>query len=160
VVAVNNWSGATTGVTDPRRRFGTDGTTQSGTPVNFPNWNLTGAFLGDDLLMSDVLSFDIKVVMQNSGGTGDVPALVDLPPASMNAATGVLGSSSNNSDFQAAQAVVFDTWCSQGPYASWATPGTATSLPLAARILAIQVTLRVWDNRTQQARQVAIIQDM
>ena len=35
-----------------------------------------------------------------------------------------------------------------------------TSLPLKIRILALQVTLRVWDQRTQQARQVTIIQDM
>jgi hypothetical protein len=39
-------------------------------------------------------------------------------------------------------------------------PGTPQSLPLKLRILAIQITLRVWDERTQQARQMTIIQDM
>jgi hypothetical protein len=171
--AVNNPGGSTTSVTDPRRRFGMDGST-AGLPFNFPNgWILSGNYFGDDLLLSDVISFDIKVMLQGAPppptGFGDNPAFVDLPPASVNTATGALGSSSQNATFASLNppAVVFDTWSAYDVYSTsnpktggWNTPGTAYSLPLPVRILAIQVTLRVWDNRTQQARQTAIIQDL
>jgi hypothetical protein len=55
---------------------------------------------------------------------------------------------------------VFDTWSQQGAYANWGMAGTATSLPLPIRILALQITLRIWDDRTQQTRQMTIVQDM
>jgi hypothetical protein len=53
---------------------------------------------------------------------------------------------------------MFDTWSNQAPYTT--TAGQPTSLPLPIRILAIQITLRVWDERTQQTRQMTITQDM
>jgi prepilin-type N-terminal cleavage/methylation domain-containing protein len=166
--------GATTSITEPRRRLGMDGTTLAGVPAagGPSNWDLydqlgsTSAQAGDDLLMSDVISFDIKVVLQGSPLGTDYPAFVDLPPQSIT--TGATGQttvvSSNNSTFAASNAVVFDTWSSYDStptgYSGWNTPNTGASLPLAVRILAVQVTLRVWDNRTQQARQLAIMQDM
>jgi type II secretory pathway pseudopilin PulG len=156
---VNNPGGATTSVTDPRRRFGMDGS-NAGLASATTFVPLAGNFQGDDLLLSDVISFDIKVMLQqDNGGKAslyqDAPAFVDLPPVSAT-------KSSRNSAFAAAGngAVVFDTWSNYDIYSAWATADQNTSLPLQVRILAIQVTLRVWDNRTQQARQTAIIQDL
>jgi hypothetical protein len=77
---------------------------------------------------------------------------------------------SSNSNFTAATGpLVFDTWSgvSDGPYdyTGW-DPGTppsapsTTTVPFKIQILALQITLRVWDARTQQTRQVTMIQDM
>jgi hypothetical protein len=61
---------------------------------------------------------------------------------------------------------VFDTWT---PYANWdGTPNASIQkntdvahvIPLKIRILGLQITLRVWDEKTQQARQMTLIQDM
>jgi prepilin-type N-terminal cleavage/methylation domain-containing protein len=173
-------AGATTSISEPRRRLGMDGTTLAGVPATLAgvvgpsNWDLADQpgtpsnQFGDDLLMSDVISFDIKVVLQGSPLGTDYPAFVDLPPQSITTGAGgtTTAVSSNNSTFAASSAVVFDTWSSYdsaayGSAASgWNTTGQVASLPLAVRILAVQVTLRVWDSRTQQARQLAIIQDM
>jgi hypothetical protein len=112
---------------------------------------------GDDLLMTDVISFDIKVLQEGYDptqaqpiGPGNfVPLFVDLPPPSL----------SQNTVIQAANSIsMFDTWSNQAPYTT--TAGQPTSLPLPIRILAIQITLRVWDERTQQTRQMTITQDM
>jgi type II secretory pathway pseudopilin PulG len=106
---------------------------------------------GDDILLTDVISFDIKVVQQ---GWPSVTGLVftDLPPPT--------DPMCKNSTFQTQNVSVFDTWSAQGQYTTWQTGGQATSLPLAMRILAIKITLRVWDARTEQSREVTVVQDM
>jgi hypothetical protein len=121
---------------------------------------------GDDLLMTDVISFDIKVLQEGydpnpatNGGTPINPNnfvswFIDLPPP---------GLSQNQIVQQNGTYSIFDTWSSRAPYTY--TPGppaqvTPTNTPLPIRILAIQITLRVWDERTQQARQMTITQDM
>ena len=64
---------------------------------------------------------------------------------------------------------VFDTWSSLADpnydYSNWrpsSTPGANNSktLPLNMRILAVQITLRVWDKNTQQTRQMTFVQSM
>jgi type II secretory pathway pseudopilin PulG len=157
-------------VTQPSRRFGMQAgaanqagipTTSAGTPWLNPPWAIanevaTGtndARAGDDILLTDVLSFDIKVAQitqwpEPSPPTGLVFTDLAAPSASL------------NSTFVTQNVSVFDTWSTQGAYSNWNTPSTATSLPLAVRILAVKITLRVWDARTQQAREVSIIQNM
>jgi type II secretory pathway pseudopilin PulG len=165
-------------VTQPVRRFGMaalqppDQSNLAGIPTALvntpwlnPPWSIADEVTqgtndsraGDDVLLTDVISFDVKVVQQ---GWSNVTGLVftDLPPP-----TDPLN---QNSTFQAQSVSVFDTWSTQGPYAA-ATPGTGwqstgqpMSLPLKMRILAIKITLRVWDARTEQARELSIVQDM
>jgi type II secretory pathway pseudopilin PulG len=71
---------------------------------------------------------------------------------------------------------VFDTWSSQKGEA-FVTPGSAiandytvwdpnftgligtATVPLKIRILAIKIILRVWDKKSQQARQITLVQD-
>src|SRR5262249_59558613 len=116
---------------------------------------------GDDLLLTDVLSFDIKVLQQggtyNSPSDGSpVPFFVDLPAPAL----------SHNPTFRAANLSVFDTWSRQGPYGDATTGWDGTDaaspyrLPLKMRILAVQVTVRVWDAKTQRARQMTITEDL
>ena len=40
------------------------------------------------------------------------------------------------------------------------TPNTAVTVPLQANITALKISIRIWDAKTLQARQVTIIQDM
>jgi hypothetical protein len=60
--------------------------------------------------------------------------------------------------------MVLDTWSSAvSPpydYSGWKNAGGPTSLPLQIRVLALQITLRVWDAKTQQTRQMTITQDV
>src|SRR5207249_4993241 len=91
---------------------------------------------GSDILLTDVLSFQVMVLLP--GGT----KFVDLFDASMPAA--------QNSKFNTAtQPRVFDTWSDKSDgtydYSGWQTAGTATSLPLNTPISALQITLRIWD---------------
>jgi prepilin-type N-terminal cleavage/methylation domain-containing protein len=116
---------------------------------------------GDDLLLTDVLSFDVKVLQEGGAYNGPydgglVPAFVDLPAPARG----------RNATFRAANVSVFDTWSEQGAYgdATDGWDGTNASsprrLPLKMRILAIQVTVRVWDGKSEQARQLSIVQDL
>jgi hypothetical protein len=64
---------------------------------------------------------------------------------------------------------VFDTWSSAAPlYAQttplngWnnAFPNNQGCIPLRIRIKALQIQIRVWDRKSEQARQITIVQDM
>jgi hypothetical protein len=65
---------------------------------------------------------------------------------------------------------VFDTWTSindglGNSYATWNSPNLATSIPLwngttGPLIQAIQISIRIWDQKTNQTREVTIVQAM
>jgi hypothetical protein len=113
-----------------------------------------------DLLLSDVISFEVTVLLEN--GT----QFVDLFHSSLSPF------SNGNPQFSAAGGPrVFDTWSAYRDdvydYAQWDVRGSDVSIPLYRdsnqahiRIVAVKITLRVWDVKTQQARQVTLIQDL
>jgi hypothetical protein len=207
-------------VTVPFRRYGSDSISPAGLFPNpdplvpapggyhsiyddFPASNQNG---GDDILLENVLSFEIKaswdiptdprinhpavpaptsfytvppqtptIQMQNPEFPFDV---LPLSPVSSNPAL-----SFGNDTLAATGARVFDTWHGEDytfqplgapattvPYSAWknryenggaVTPlQSAVTIPLRIRVKAIQIRIRVWDIRTQQARQVTIIQDL
>jgi hypothetical protein len=136
-----------------------------------------------DLLLTDVLSFDVRVLL--AGGV-DFVDLFDPSVQAFNNNTGPNPLYYNTKSAAAAVLpVVFDTWSSvtddtfnygfdsslsvsgsQGALA-WTYPGTERTIPLFQNaagqkitIRAIQITLRVWDFKTKQARQITIVQDM
>jgi prepilin-type N-terminal cleavage/methylation domain-containing protein len=86
---------------------------------------------GDDLVMTNVISFDVKVVRSDFPGQ-----MSDLGP--------------NN---------FFDTWSSIQDElgANYTDP---SGIPQNYLISGIQITLRVWDSRTQQTRQITLYQEM
>jgi hypothetical protein len=118
--------------------------------------------VGSDLIVNDVVSFDAQVL---------VPGIyafdfINLPP--IPAPTGA--QPFQNTAYTGMR--VFDTWRQEATpnnapfdYTNWnQTPATggsdaATIFPLPATIVGIQVTLRIWDVRTQKTRQITIIQD-
>jgi prepilin-type N-terminal cleavage/methylation domain-containing protein len=119
------------------------------------------AFPGGDALLTDVISFDVRLLIQGATQFQDLFQITSS------------GFPSNNLAFQAATGPrVFDTWYGQKSadgtydYTSWATPGTYASIPIyqgtngTIRVLAVQVTLRVWDLKTQQSRQVSFVQEL
>ncbi|HLJ94173.1 MAG TPA: prepilin-type N-terminal cleavage/methylation domain-containing protein [Gemmataceae bacterium] len=134
-----------TDLTVPERRFATNPQTQVNRAFsNFlplqdpktipPQDNQTGA----DLLLTDVVSFTVRVLSPDLPNHGQ--DFSDLPPVNL-----------------PGQPRIFDTWSTvrDDTYNFEAQPPPST-----IRITALEITLRVWDVRTQQARQVTIIQDM
>jgi prepilin-type N-terminal cleavage/methylation domain-containing protein len=118
----------------------------------------------DDVLLTDVLSFDVRILLH--GAT----EFVDLYHPSVQAFVNGAG----NPAYTAANGPrVFDTWSNKqsGRYrydTNWLTPGTPTSIPLLRtapgqqpiRIRAIQITIRVWDSKTQITRQSSMTQEL
>jgi prepilin-type N-terminal cleavage/methylation domain-containing protein len=122
-------------------------------------------FRSADLLLTDVISFDVRVLL--AGGRD----FVDLFDPSVQMCSG------DNPDFPRGGLgpQVFDTWSSRNDgvydYSAWsplAHPASYTTIPLYCdvstgrriRILAIQITLRIWDVKTEQTRQTTLIQAM
>ncbi len=133
---------------------------------------------GDDLLLSNVVSFDVKVLFARNGTpVGPFAALNPLseqgPFVSLDGFLTATGQSSTNSNYTAPLGPrLLDTWSSirddadRSNYAGWYAGGTGASMPLmfppnsGFSVAAISVTLRTWDLRTEQTRQITFVQDM
>jgi hypothetical protein len=136
--------------------------------ANYPpkalNWD---SLANADALLEDVLSFDVKIY--SSGSFTDVPASNDP----------TTGTPPGNPLYSTAAGVhVFDTWSNAADptvTASGATYDYSTAwndttstlpavqvkrIPLQMTIPAIQITIRLWDKKTQQSRQLSFVQDM
>lgn len=149
---------------------------------------------GDDIVLTDVLSFEVKVAHDlavpffPSVSNPDTPEFpFDYLP--MVPSPGVIAP--RYATCQSVSPVpigsgltgyrIFDTWSKAvGPsvpvppppgvpppafapaydYSSWRSPAAITSVPFYTRVRALQLRLRVWDAKTQQVRQVTLVQDM
>ncbi len=108
------------------------------------------ATFGDDIVLTDVLSFEVKATWE--GGTlprvnlpfAGNPLNLDYPyddlPLVANPASPLNGLR------------MFDTWSTQ--VAGWDTPGTANALPNRIRITGVLIKIRVFDPKHNLARQV------
>jgi type II secretory pathway pseudopilin PulG len=145
----------------------------SQSPASYPTLAneppLTGGLLGgDDVLLTNVVSFEVRVLL--AGGSDFVP-LSDPTVQAYNLNKPQAGNVPQ-SPFNASTApYVFDTWSSMNDdfcdYTSWATPSTPKSIPLfqnssggTIRIVAIQITIRIWDQNTKQTRQSSLVVDL
>lgn len=159
-------------LTMPARRFAMNPTSPAGIPVAGTAASPTYPYLGEaltpqlgsyaqdnpsqvgaDVLLTDVISFEVTVLTNGASAFAYLQSF----------------GNSNNSVFYDATSrptapAVFDTWSSQKSgsldYTGWATPNTPTSLPMQLNIVALKITMRIWDAKTQQSRQVSIIQEM
>jgi prepilin-type N-terminal cleavage/methylation domain-containing protein len=129
------------------------------------------ALEGNDLLLPDVISFEVKIA------TSSISDFVDLPTSSTNDMFRDQAASGPAPRFRPH---VFDTWTrvvdgyyfdSTGrslDYSRWRestirAPSTTFNplhAPNYSTIFALKITLRVWDVKTLQARQITIIQDL
>jgi prepilin-type N-terminal cleavage/methylation domain-containing protein len=211
-------------VTVPQRRFGMD---VNGFPsVNVAGFGLSYPILAEqtsdlnmwnaDLLLTDVVSFDVRVLLPTANSDPNVPVVNNGQPADADPFVDLFhptiqAFNNGNPLFPAPVAQpagkgylppngpqVFDTWtgvrdplagtlAASGPplsnsagfydYSTWGQPGNNTSsvsIPLwnvnnlslspptspAPIIKAIQIQLRIWDTKTQQTRQVTLVQAM
>jgi prepilin-type N-terminal cleavage/methylation domain-containing protein len=128
----------------------------------------TSISTGDDVLLTDVISFDVKALYttlrpdgknpDGSAGTETVDLrdiYRDIPQVS----------GTQNPALSAYR--VFDTWSKNATgaqnkfdYSGWATAGSSASLPNAIHIFGLQITIRIWDAKTQRTRQISIAQQM
>lgn len=167
-------------VTIPPRRFGQPTTSTAGTtsPLSYPT--LTGATAGSDVLLTDVLSFDVRVLLGEEAYGSDPQEFVTLFDPKVTQYE-MHQNPASPSPFGTAK--VFDTWTSnrQGAnsYPFWnvrhddnpkptgfdaskagqviplyRTTGTGGQ---TIRIRAIQITIRIWDGKTKQARQTSVV---
>jgi type II secretory pathway pseudopilin PulG len=155
-------------LTMPARRVGMDPANPAGYPFN-DTYELYGArnanLQAADLLLTDVVSFDMRVLVAGGVEFEDLFQLTDPQRP------GGVYFPTSNSSFGGTGPRVFDTWSKfkddAYDYTTWATPGSQASVPILKdnnnnfiRLKAIQITLRVWDLKTQTTRQVSIVQDL
>lgn len=172
-----------TDVTMPPRRFGMDPSNPAGLPIASLGTGAAGAtgytrpaavalwtyptlgelnpeLAGTDVILTDVISMLIQVSRPGNWNFEDLARGVNPQ------------FTSGGRDIR-----VFDTWTSARDdtfnYSNWRPSTAATPSPAhsaitvpwptagdAIRLGSIRVTLRVWDVKTQQTRQVSIIQDL
>jgi type II secretory pathway pseudopilin PulG len=202
-------------VDQPRFRFGVQPGSQAGFPylVQDPpgsvrrrpptiqeeyNIPYQQARFGDDVLLSDVLSFEIKALWDvrppgssaaatapSKGGTGQndwfLPGVQGLPPdgsfpntdtpfdflpTPRRAVGPVLVTNPSFNVGGGLSYRVFDTWsrASGFPYndpgGNWNSIVGPQVIPLKIRIKALQIRIRVFDRKSEQSRQITIVQDM
>jgi hypothetical protein len=138
-------------------------------PANYPTMSDEDANLaGSDVLLTDVLSMDIRVLLDKNAYTGGAAEeFVSLFSTHVNKYV-----MTRATPFQG-NARVFDTWSSRKDarfdYSRWDQANQEITIPMYTtapatirpiRIRAIQITLRIWDSKTKQSRQVSIVQDL
>ncbi len=136
-------------ITVPDNRLGTK--TGIRTAAGIDDFAALGT--GDDILLSNVISFEIKANWDPAPAPTNEAPFFDLP-------NGPLGR-------------IFDTWSDRGAYSTWNQPTIQVSagppvvmgpnpsyVPLPIRLKAIQIKLRIYDPKNKLARQITLIQDM
>ncbi len=139
---------------------------------------------GSDILITNILSFEVKPLWSGSVNTPSYPAIdTDQPFTPINTPIVSLNQLTNlNTTLQAATAsglgVVFDTWSenlliNNGVLVDWDNPTNPSSgigtgafvpgtyqVPQRIRVMGIQIKIRVWDIKTQSTRQITIVQEI
>jgi type II secretory pathway pseudopilin PulG len=129
------------------------------------------ALAGDDVILSNVISFEVKALWTPNAATATFPT-PDLPANRFYGAYtnsdypfDYLPRSNHNTQFDNTNVQnprVFDTWAADDIYAAgWsnATP-SPVGIPLRINLKAVLIRIRIWDAKAEQARQLTIIQDL
>jgi prepilin-type N-terminal cleavage/methylation domain-containing protein len=122
----------------------------------------TAVQAGDDIVLANVVSFVVKILAPAK--SSDFIDLFDSTISS-DATLNV------NAAINSYSARVFDTWSYQTSgsptyydYSGWNTPAGATynqvRMPMPIKVIALQIILRVWDEKSERTRQITIVQDM
>jgi prepilin-type N-terminal cleavage/methylation domain-containing protein len=126
---------------------------------------------GDDILLTNVVSFTVQVLLGKSPNSTYNPPTFPLrnPPARyMDLFDSTIPPCQNSifNGYTGLKVKVFDTWSQANippyNYTTYNTgpPPTVTFLPLAIRVVGLQIILRIWDEKTERTRQITIMQDM
>lgn len=163
--------------TAPARRIGADPASPAGafpptgirTFTDLVNGNLNHPMASSDLLLTNVTNFEIKLLWE--------PAPGGSAPQPFSDASSTIGNPDypfdrlppgNNPLINALVPPVrmMDTWSKRTSannldnFTNWNVPGDQKFIPLRVRVRAIQIELRIWDVKSQQSRQITIIQDV
>lgn len=111
---------------------------------------LTGLSLGEDILLTNVISFEVKATWTGSSSPTAFSSNTEFPFDDLPA-------SSRNSSLNNTR--VFDTWF-QASSGTWQSPGTATAVPQLIRVKTVQIKVRVYDVKNKLARQITIVQNV
>jgi prepilin-type N-terminal cleavage/methylation domain-containing protein len=151
--------------------------------------NEPGALLaGNDILLTNVLSFEVKVLLdRNQWNWYWTDLNLNLVPPKPVPPYDFVGlshpaiqwfSNANPAFINATGPRVFDTWSQLKDdaydYGAWQTSGATTSVPLffnnpvnptstpsmKIRLVAVQITMRIWDPNTKQTRQSSVVVDL
>jgi type II secretory pathway pseudopilin PulG len=174
-------------LTVPPRRFGMNPANPAGifaTGTTYPTLaqqvgvtNLNNPLYNADIQATDVISFDVRVLPAPTMPIDPTVTLFEdlFTLTSTNYQSTMLSYYNSNPLFYNPATdqnpAVFDTWSSLtdglSDYSQWNVAGHPASIPLWNQttqagpiIQAIQVTIRIWDMRTQQTREVTLVQAM
>ncbi|HEX4610635.1 MAG TPA: prepilin-type N-terminal cleavage/methylation domain-containing protein [Urbifossiella sp.] len=161
-------------LTNPSNRMGLSvNYVPSGTPADAGFAPIASAArMGDDTLLSNVISFEVQVAWTLS--TDPLLSPTNKVPTSSTLATTFQPGSKTDTPFdtlpqvQAANwtgtgldgSFTYDSWSSQLDWTTNFNPSTANANrpPLLIRVQAVQVRIRIWDPKFQNARQATIVQ--
>ena len=138
-------------IRDPSLRLNVSPSTMPGGGTPPPYFGPGNARYGEDLVLSNVLSFEVLVDWSQSAVTNSSLA-PRQPPINWDAPFDTLAvNAGQNSTFT--NMGLFDTWYPVANWNNFALANNAAALPLAVRVKQIQVITRVWDSKTKMARQ-------
>jgi hypothetical protein len=150
--------------------------------------NTDNALTATDLVLTDVTDFSVKLLWEPTPQDGSAPAIPGPQPLDSGAGNPdfpfdrVPPAGNANSGWSGQR--IFDTWSQRKPiglppgqiddYGTPTTPGgpppwnsfyqgggsSNKNIPIKIRVRAVQIQLRIWDVKSQQSRQVTIIQDV
>lgn len=177
-------------LTDPRNRLGQNiNTLPSSTPSD-PGLAPMSSRTGEDTVLSNVLSFEVQVAYAGSGSPGESPATRSgVPPMTVGSGPGMViyprdfNPSGNKNDVteypfdtlppsscsknDTVAGNTYDSW--SAAFKAWETDidqktgqlnASSNVPPLLIRVQAVQIRIRVWDHKTQSARQITFVQDL
>jgi len=160
-------------IRDPAKRMNISPSTMPGGGGVAPDFKPGTPYEGTDLLLSHVLSFEVQVDWSPNMGTtvvGDEIAGNTAYPRSTTFGNwdypfdslAQAGNTGNNSTYPTATTGLFDTWVGPPLNPNWNIFGapSVSALPLAVRVKAIKMVIRLWDPNTKQTRQTTFIQEM
>lgn len=132
-------------------------------PQPFPVSAATVGMLGEDRIIADVVSFEIRILVPNDATFRPVkgippPVGTTTPPfpdwrGVQDLPLGVTYTNPRDPNFPGTFYFVYDT-------ATWPIGTTTTPPSPTITLRGIQITIRVYDARTDQTRQITLIQDM
>jgi hypothetical protein len=131
-------------LTTPAKRLGGGGITY------------TPSVDGSDILLTDVVSFEVKVIVPSS--TSTIPSVSTSDP-SVTGPCKILGLNDIQLPGNPPPGLrIFDTW----DYGALppSQPIIPSSAPMQISIMGLEITIRVYDFKTQQTRQITIVKNL
>ena len=127
--------------------------------------NTSATRYGDDIVITNVLSFEVKPTWQGPTAALSPQAtemMIDplVSPTALQAHAntdypfGMLPAVTENTHPAIIGRRIFDSY---GSFGTWNMPNTLTSVPLRIRVIAVQIKIRVYDSKNKMSRQTTMV---